>query len=650
MCMRLSNSNFFKPIITIFLLLLFYQANTAQTISEIAHYKEKYPNSDLVKLLNEQKVDIKIIGDNISIEQIRLNKDIFLNESANLYSKGAVSYSTFYQLEKIEASTFNLTKGKYSETKVTDFKEKDELNGFFHDDVKSVNFIYPNMSEGTISQLYTVEKINNPRFLSGFFIGGPSPVLNSKLTITADKNVDLNFKEFNTDSVHIKFSKSEKRNRIIYTWEAENTNYIKLESGTPNYRYYLPHIIPYISQYKTKENKIVKLSNDVSTLYGWYYSLIKNLNMGACDTGMVKIVESLTKDKKTEPEKVAAIYYWVQNNIKYIAFENGLGGFVPREANEIFQKKYGDCKDNSNILMEMLKIANIKSYLTWIGTRDIPYKYNELPTPFTDNHMILTYKNNGKAYFLDATGQYLPLGLPSSFIQGKEALVGKDSNEFEILKVPVIEAEINSQIDTSVIWIDNENLKGKGSRYFWGYEKTNIFNRIAPKASTEKTKEYYNSLLQKGNNKFLIDSLNEINKFEYDKNFEVDYAFSVDDYVVNANNETYINLNLDKLLLYLKIDEDRKMDIEAPYKCTYTFNNQLIIPKNYHVEYLPENINLSNDYITVSISYQQKGNKIIYAHKVKLNYLILPKSTHREMRELIKKIEKAYKETIVIKK
>ena len=102
----------------------------------------------------------------------------------------------------------------------------------------------------------------------------------------------------------------------------------------------------------------------------------------------------------------------------------------------------------------MLKIAGIKGYLTWIGTRDIPYNYTELPTPFTDNHMILTYKNGGKVYFLDATGQYLPLELPSSFIQGKEALVGIDSTEYEILKVPVIDADVNSHIDSSVIWID----------------------------------------------------------------------------------------------------------------------------------------------------------------------------------------------------
>jgi hypothetical protein len=28
-------------------------------------------------------------------------------------------------------------------------------------------------------------------------------------------------------------------------------------------------------------------------------------------------------------DKVKAIFYWVQNNIRYIAFEDGIAGFLP---------------------------------------------------------------------------------------------------------------------------------------------------------------------------------------------------------------------------------------------------------------------------------------------------------------------------------
>ena len=185
-------------------------------------------------------------------------------------------------------------------------------------------------------------------------------------------------------------------------------------------------------------------------MYNWYYSLVENVNVEPANAELVQLVNEITADKKTELEKVKAIYYWAQQNIKYIAFEYALGGFIPRESNEVFRKKYGDCKDNSSILYRMLEIAGIKGNLTWIGTRSIPYTYKEVPTPIVDNHMILSYENNGKTYYLDATGRYIKFGIPTSFIQGKEALVsyGKD---FKIKKVPVIEAKENAIIDTTFL-------------------------------------------------------------------------------------------------------------------------------------------------------------------------------------------------------
>ena len=65
---------------------------------------------------------------------------------------------------------------------------------------------------------------------------------------------------------------------------------------------------------------------------------------------------------RTEPEKVARIYYWVQDHVRYIAFENGLRGFIPHDAGRVYASRYGDCKDMANLLHEMLRMAGVKSY------------------------------------------------------------------------------------------------------------------------------------------------------------------------------------------------------------------------------------------------------------------------------------------------
>jgi len=66
---------------------------------------------------------------------------------------------------------------------------------------------------------------------------------------------------------------------------------------------------------------------------------VETINQDEVDSELRNIVDELTKDKSSNVEKVRAIYYWVQENIKYIDFEYALGGFIPREANNVFKKK-----------------------------------------------------------------------------------------------------------------------------------------------------------------------------------------------------------------------------------------------------------------------------------------------------------------------
>lgn len=642
--------NNFRQFIVIFFFFVYSLSGYAQSEFDFNYYKEKYPDKNLVRLKREITINIGLENDEIIISQTSIDETIFLNETATQFSKGSVSYSTFNQLEEIDASSLNLVGDRYKENKVTDFFRKDELDGSFHDDIKSVNFIYPNLDIGSKIRLVVKEKVTNPRFLSLFFFGGYYPTVYSKITIIADNNIYFDFKEFNTNEIDLDYSVRKKRNTTTHTWISKDIDAYKIEDATPNYKNYFPHIIPIITQYENKNGELIKLSSQVSDLYDWYYSLIKNINQSPSDPELIKLVDQLIKDKKSDFEKVRAIYYWVQNNIKYIAFEYALGGFIPREANEIFHKKYGDCKDNSSILWEMLKIAGIRSNISWIGTRSIPYKYDEVPTPIVDNHMILSYENDGKHYFLDATGRYIPLELPTTFIQGKEALISRGKGNFEIIEVPVVDSNVNMEIDSTYIRIDNKKVFGKSTKTARGYNKIDIYNSLEELNTSTEIKDFYKELLQKGNNKFILENLTEINKYDYDKDYKIKYDFVISDYIITTADEIYINLNLEKILLEYKIDDNRKTDIEIDYKASYKHINELSIPKGYSIEYLPENINLNNHLLSASISFDQVGDKIIYTHKVKFNFLILKKEDHKEYKDLLKKVEKAYKEIIVLKK
>lgn len=650
---KLLNQNPFKAIKLYILLVVFISSPLgsliAQEAPEYITLKTKYPDEHIIRLTSKQFIDISLDNEQLRISQTIEKEDLLLSDTAQFATEGSVDYSSFFQLEEIEASTLVYDGKKYREYEVEDFVRKDEINESFYDDTKSVNFLYPKLAKGAKKKLSYTTLITNPRFLPTIFLGNVFPLNNQTIEIAVDKDINLRFEKFNLEGVNVRFRESEKRGRKIYTWELDNQEAFDLEDQGPSPKSILPHILPIISSYKTSDQEIAVL-NDVGDLYNWYYSLVKNINQEDLDADLVEITRNLINAQSSEIDKVKAIYYWVQENIKYIDFEYALGGFIPRDANAVFKKKFGDCKDNSSILKEMFKIANLDGNLTWIGTRSIPYRYEEVPTPVVDNHMILTYQREGKTYFLDATGRYLPLEIPSPFIQGKEALVENGEGSYKIVQVPVVPASENAFKDVIILKLDTNSLVGTGTLTLSGYQKTDTFNAIENRDTKDKLLEYYNRLLRKGSNRFLISRFEEKNKFSYDTPFIIDYGFTIKDYTQTLDDEIFINLNVYQTAVNsFKIKEDRKTSKEYRYRSEDDITVVFHIPEGKEVTYLPENITVDNEFMTASISYKIEGTAIIYNHRYITNKLVLEKADQEAFKASLKKIRKAFKEVVVLK-
>ncbi|WP_240673180.1 transglutaminase-like domain-containing protein [Aequorivita ciconiae] len=628
-------------------LVLVASSAKAQYSEIFEKYKDKYPEASVVLLNQESNLFINVTNGIFDITQQNIQENLYLNEFATQRSQESISFSSFYELGAIEASSFNYDNNKYREEKVSTFTQKDELGEFFYDDIKSVNFIYSNLKKGSRSQLKYSQKIKNPRLLTPFYFGDFSPIAQNKFSITTDPSVNLKFKQFNTEGVKIDFTKQEKRGKIIYTWELKDVNAFDYESRSSTHRNVLPHIIPFIASYEVNGNTVPVL-NETKDLYNWYYSMIKEVVHEPATPELVELTNSLIEGKENDLEKVKAIYYWTQLNIKYIAFEYALGGFIPRGANEVFEKKYGDCKDNSSILYKMLEIAGLKGHLTWIGTRKIPYSYEEVPTPVVDNHMILSYFDGEAIYYLDATGRNIPITFPTSFIQGKEALIAIDDKNYRIAKVPIIPAEKNFIKDITKLKIEGQLLTGSARAEFAGYAKIDYLYAMEGLNTKSKRDNFYNDIFEKGNNKFIAQNISEINREEYDQNLIITYNFSIGDYFKQFGDEIFINLNLNKYISQHRTDPKRKREIEVDYKNSYVFETELQIPDGYEIEFLPKSQNFENNYIKATIDYEQLDGKILYKHSVICDYLILDLDQQKEVNKLINDVEKAYKEVVTL--
>ncbi|MBL4651499.1 MAG: transglutaminase domain-containing protein [Flavobacteriales bacterium] len=363
------------------------------------------------------------------------------------------------------------------------------------------------------------------------------------------------------------------------------------------------------------------------------------------------MVDSLIYGLTTEQEKVKAIYYWVQDNIKYIAMEAGLGGFIPEEAAEVCKNKYGDCKGMSSITDQMLTIAGIESHLPWIGSRDLIYKYNEIPTPVVDNHMICTYINGDTFHFLDATGSEVPLSLSTSFIQGKEALIDMGDGKFQIHEVPIIDRLTNLEIDTTNFTID-ETGKVIGKTKYISNGLNSIHLRRSLKGRTHnELKKYVSSYNAKGNNKFIVDTFQVDNIKDKDLPINISLEYTIQDYVTINGDELYVNMHLDRYFVNGKIDDDRENAYESDFKSTSRNVAYLDVPEGYAINYIPENDSSQDELFGYNIKYTKVNDKqIMLEFEVYENYLILSPEHFEDWNKMIKKLKNNYSETVILKK
>jgi transglutaminase-like putative cysteine protease len=618
----------------------------AQPVEELTTYRQKYPDESAVMLNKKQHVSIRLDEGEISILTSFYEEQFLLDDKASLFAEESIEYSGFYDVYDIKGKTLVPGKKRYKAIPIGEIKEKDEFSaGIFYDDIKSKNFFYPALEEGTKKVLSYKKDTKEPRFLNSFFLADYIPIEYQEFTIESDPSIELEFTYFNATPEELNFKKEQVGERIRYSWTRSDVAKLKSEDAAPGQLHYVPHIIPRIAAYHDG-NERVRLLSEVDDLFGWYMELIAKMDFESSEE-LIDITNELVQDETDEFQKVKNIYDWVQNNIKYIAVENGLGGFIPRDAATVCKNRYGDCKDMSSILIKMMDIAGIKGYFTWVGTRKIPYSYEEVPTPSVDNHMIATYIAGDRYYFLDATGQYTPIEMPSGFIQGKEVMINRDG-AFELVEVPVVPAAENGLFDTVNVKLSGRQLAGEGKSLFTGYHKIRMTERISRMTEKERMK-YFKSFYNKGSNRFLLDELNFNHLEDKYTPLEVTYHFNIADYAGANDDELYVNLNLDKPLLNNLIEKERKLPIERDYQRLTQHVVKFTVPDGYRVTYLPENSSYQHEAFAYEISYQQQGNEVLLTTSLTINHLQLELEQFADWNSMIQSLGEAYAEVLVLK-
>lgn len=630
--------------------LLFSTSCIAQP-QEIIEIADKYAGENAVVLKNNEHLVFKFEKNKLTAKSNISKEILLLNDLApSIYNSTYIYHSSFHYLSAYEGFSHIPNKKDYKTLKATYIKStKLESENVFYDDNQVTVLGYQGLVKYAKTETnYTLEH-RELGFLPSFYFQNNIPTVESKFQITIPKGVSINTIQQYVDVSFLNASIEESKNTTTYTWVAKNIPRYKDYSNSPPSPAGFPHIIPYLTRYTLpNSDSQVQMIGDIKSLYDFVYKFISNTNKSG-NIEIKKKALDLTKDCKDDICKAEKIYNWVQENIKYVAFEDSLGGFIPREGSLVLGRKYGDCKDMTSLLVSLYKAAGLQACYTWIGTRSRPYSIQQVPLPTIFNHMICAWKNNGAWVFIDGTHPSIKFGVQPHGIQGKDALISIDANHYEVVKVPEVDATKNLTIDSTWISINSQNeIEGKIKSCFSGFADWNMKSVLKYNNEEDKQKTI-KSVCSRGSNKYFqksgrYESSNENSCFYSD--------FSIKDYIQKIGKEVYINLHLERYNSNQKVDDiaQRNVPIVNKYKTIIKEVIVLQIPKNYTVSYLPSDVSHDEPNLwSYSIKYTKTNNQVICTKEYTEYVLYIMPSMFEKHNKLVSELNEHYKETVVLK-
>jgi hypothetical protein len=512
----------------------------------------------------------------------------------------------------------------------------------FHDDTKLCIVKFP-LEERGKSCSYTYQEVyKDIKYLTSFYFNKNIPVVDETIEFDIPSWMEFDVREFNFQGAGIEKTITKENDVNKISFHLKNAPAYQEEEHSPNHALSYPHVICVNKAY-TENGQRKILFESVKDLYSWYRTVCDSI--GNQPLELKQQVAALTNGKKTDMEKIEAIFYWVQDNIRYIAFENGIMGFRPDAAQNVLKKKYGDCKGKANLLKEMLKLAGYDARLTWIGTSDLPYDYS-LPSLSVDNHMICTVILNGKKYFLDGTEEYIALNDYAQRLQGKQVLI-EDGNNYILDRIPVFPAERNKTTEITKMSIDGDAIKGSANVEYNGEAKINTQMAFASTRSEDKT-EALSTFLRKDNGNIVLSNLKAPDFSDRQKPLEISYDFKANNEVTKAGSEIYVIMDWDKDFSSLEFDNDRKNDYEFDHKYFITTKTELTVPDGYKVESVPSSFKkITNDY-SFEGNYINKGKTVVYTKTIVINKPIIRKSEFADWNNFVRDINKFYNDQVVL--
>jgi hypothetical protein len=615
-------------VLTLFITLFLSKAPSSGEAAET--WDEKYKSEPYVTLLKE--VVITINRDYTFTE-----KDHYIERIQNQGGKDRGEITIGYdqsreEVTDIEAFTVmpDGTKKKYE--KVQDLNSP-QGEGVYSDERMKV-ITMPDVVPGNLIDWKATKVTKKPviegNFYDSFRFSCFCPIKEARYRITAPRDMKLTFKNLNHE-IQPKIEVS--GDTVTYTWEAQHVDKDDEEELMPS------------PEERYKKTTVSTLA-DWRQFSIWAWSLNqKNLKVSP---EMKNKIRELTDGKNSQTEKIQAIIEYLRNDFRYVSMDIEAHSYEPHPSDEVFSRKYGDCKDQTLLAVAMLSELGVKAWPVLMSTSSDLNRRDLLPMPVYFDHVIVALEFEGARYYTDILlkgyhFQTIPIQLA-----GKRVFIVNDAfGEFASIPFPD-KAEIAMISDQKIRITDRKASMVE-------------VNLTLSRGLSTMLKEKFKTLNTEDREKFLsafVTTISQGGKVLDRQMKNADVPYSPISFSLQFEQSNLVQQAGDMLMFGMP-PLTRPAMFSSPkrrYPIVFHPNSELrstisyAIPEGYEVASLPQKVFLDNAFSTYVREYSIEGAHINGKEVLLYKQAIIPASEYQMVRNFFDEMPGLTNDKIVIKK
>jgi len=461
-------------------------------------------------------------------------------------------------------------------------------------------------------------------------------VIQANFSITVPKNTALHIKKvnerYNDFGASLTPMIREEKAAVVYSWQFKDIPQVIPESDMPPVSEINPSLL--VSTFESWKD-----------IYDWWWPLTRDKI--AADAAIKNKVKELLSHAVSAEEKIRALCSFAATKIRYVAVEYGQAGYEPHKAADIFQNKYGDCKDKAVLLVTMLREAGIEAYPVLIATKDAYNAREDFPS-ILFNHAIAAVVWEGKIVFVDPTAETCAFGDLPQDDQARTVLLCKERG-FEVLTTPLYEAghnQINQNLSLTVE--SDDHITGEKIT-----EVSGVYNQMQRYwvlyTPPELIHQYLEAKIQEISVGARLGKYDIKNADDLHKPLLLEYAFSGSEYATSAG-----VLRILPQLAYL--DQSLVAQASRRYPLDFGFLNnkematEIQLPPDFTVKFLPGNIVDDNSWFRFSAGYTYKNKRISFKQSIELKKTLIPQEEYADFKKVYENLAQKIKQKVVVER